>query len=160
LERGDEREAHLFDDRGGAVAREGGFSGGEIGSEWSVTEDVSHPAGEVVAEAVMAQHALVAGCQLGFQLGQVGGDGPGGGARLGREVEPVGGLNACQVVFVLVAQVSGYPGPHGEGHCLARTLSPGQHGLPGRAVQQPGDVGPGQAGNRCREIDELAVGAM
>ena len=83
MERGDEREAHLFDDRGRAVAREGGFSGGEIGGEWSVTEDVGYPAGEVVAEAVVAQDALVAGCQLGFQLGQVGGDGPGGGAWLG-----------------------------------------------------------------------------
>jgi hypothetical protein len=160
LERGDEREAHLFDDCGRAVAREGGFSGGEIGGEWSVTEDVGHPAGEVVAGAVVAQDALVAGCQLGFQLGQVGGDGPGGGAWPGPEVEPVGGFNACLVVFVLVAQVSGYPGPHGEGHCLARMLSPGQHGPPGRAVQEPGDVGPGHARNRCREIDELAVEAM
>src|ERR1700722_8129851 len=119
LECGDEREADLFDDRGRAVAREGGFSGGEIGSEWALTEDVGYPAGEVVAEAVVPQDALVAGCQLGFQLGQVGGNGPGGGAWLGREVEPVGDLNACLVVFVLVAQVSGYPGTHGEGHCLA-----------------------------------------
>src|SRR6202161_1220075 len=107
LERGDEREAHLLDDRRGAVAREGGFSGGEIGGECSVTEHVGYPAGEVVAEAVVAKDALVAGCQLGLQLGQVGGDGPGGGARLGGEVEPVGGLNACLLVFMLMAQVSG-----------------------------------------------------
>jgi hypothetical protein len=113
-----------------------------------------------VTQAVAAQDALVADCQLGFQLAQVGGDGPGGGAWLRPEAEPVGGLNACLVVFVPVGQVSGYPDPHGEGHCLAGMLSPGQHGPPGWAVQKPGDVGPGHARNRCREIDELAVEAM
>jgi len=52
--RGDEREAHLFDDCGGTPAREGGFGGGEVGREWSVVEDVGDPAGEVVAGAVAA----------------------------------------------------------------------------------------------------------
>ena len=88
---------------GGTPAREGGFGGGEVGGEWSVVEDVGYPAGEVVAGAVVAQDALVAAGELGFQVRQIGGDGPGGGAWLGPEVEPVGGLDACLVVFVLVA---------------------------------------------------------
>ena len=95
----------------GLRAREGGFGGGEVGGEWSVVEDVGYPAGKVMAGAVVAQDALVAAGELGFQFGEVGGDGPGGGAGLGAELEPVGGLHAGLVVFVLVAQVGRRPGP-------------------------------------------------
>jgi hypothetical protein len=159
LERGDERQTYLFDDCGGAPAREGGLCGGEVGGEWFVVEDVGHPAGEVVAGAVVTQDALIAAGELGFQLGEVGGDGSGGGAGLDTEVEPVGGLDAGLVVFVLMAQVRGHPGPYSEGHRLARVLSPGQHGPPGRPVEEPGDVSPGHARNRCREVNVRAVGA-
>jgi hypothetical protein len=95
LKRGDEGEAHLFDDCGGATAREGGFGGCEVDREWSVVEDVGYPAGEVVAGAVVAQDALVAVGELGFHIREIGGDGSGVGAWLGPEVEPVGGLKAC-----------------------------------------------------------------
>ena len=107
LKHGDEREAYLFDDCRGASAGEGALSGGEARRECPFVEDVGYPAGEVAAGAVVPQDALVAGCELSFQVGEVGGDGSGGSAGLGAEVEPAGGLNACLVVFVLVAQVSG-----------------------------------------------------
>jgi hypothetical protein len=56
LKCGDQRDAHLFDDRGGAVVGELGFGGGEVGGERLVVEDARDPAGEVVAGAVVAQH--------------------------------------------------------------------------------------------------------
>ncbi len=66
LERGDERQAYLFDDRAGAPGRERSFGGGEPGGEWTVVEDAGYPAGEIVAGAVVAQDALVAAGELGF----------------------------------------------------------------------------------------------
>jgi hypothetical protein len=39
LKCGDQRDAHLFDDRGGAVVGELGFGGGEVGGERLVVED-------------------------------------------------------------------------------------------------------------------------
>ena len=60
----------------------------------------------------------------------------------------------------LVAQVSGCPGLDSEGHRLARVMPPGQHGPPGRAVEEPGDVRPGHARYGGGEVDERAVGAM
>ncbi len=83
LKCGDERQAYLFDDRGGAFGRQDGFGGGKVGGERAVAEDAGYPAGEVVAGAVVAQDAPVAADQLGFQFGEVGGDRPGGGVGLG-----------------------------------------------------------------------------
>ena len=159
LERENEREAYLFDDCAGASTREGGFGGGEAGGEWSVVEDVGDPVGKVVAGAVVAQDTLVALGELVFQLGEVGGDGPGRGAGLSAEVELVGGLDAGLVVLVLMAQVRGRPGPCGEGRRLARVLSPGQHGAPGWPVEEAGDVGARHPGDRCGEVDERVAGA-
>ena len=43
LQGGDQRDADLFDDRGGAVGGELGFGGGEVGGEWLVVEDGGGP---------------------------------------------------------------------------------------------------------------------
>ncbi|HUK69514.1 MAG TPA: hypothetical protein VLW50_12310 [Streptosporangiaceae bacterium] len=94
LECGDERQACLFDDRGGALGRDCGFGGAEVGGECLVAEDGGCPAGEVVARAAVPQYALVAAGERGFQFGEVGGDRAGEGVGFSPEVEPAGGLGA------------------------------------------------------------------
>jgi hypothetical protein len=86
LECGDQREALLFDDGGGAVVGELGFGGGELACQLLVVEDGVDPAGEVVAGAVVAQHTAVTEDELGFELGEVGGDRSGRGVALVAEI--------------------------------------------------------------------------
>ena len=136
-----------------------GFGGGEVGGESLVVEHGGDPAGEVVAGAVVAQRAAVTEGELGFELGQVGGDRSGGGVALAAEIEPVGGLNAGMVVLVLVAQVRGASRPRGERHGLVGVRSPGQHSAAGWSLQEPGDLRWGHVGDSGGEVDQVVGGA-
>ena len=158
MECGDERQAYLFDDRGVAVGRDGGFELGQVGRERLVAEDARHPAGELMAGAVVAQHAPVAAAKLRFQFVQVGRDRPGGGIGPGLEVEPAGGLDAGLPVLMRVPQMGCGPGPEGERHRPAGALSPGQHRAAARPGEKAGDLGAGHIGHRRGDVDELAVG--
>lgn len=66
MEGGDQRKAHLFDDRGGGLGVELGFGGGELVGERLVVEYAGDPVGEVVAGAVVAQHARVTAGEFVF----------------------------------------------------------------------------------------------
>jgi hypothetical protein len=159
LEGRDQREAYLFDDRGGAMGIDSGFGGGELGGERLVAKDAGDPAGEVVARAVVAQHARVAADELVFELREVGDDRTGGGVSIGTEIELAGGLDASLVVLVLVAQVRGASRLGGERDGVVGVRAPGQDGAAGRPFQEPGDLHWGHAGDCGGEVDET-VGGM
>ena len=74
-------------------------------------------------------------------------------------MEPVGGLDAGVVVFVLVAQVRGASRREGERHGLVGVGSPGKNGAAGWPVQEPCDLGAGHVGHRGGEVDEMVGGA-
>ena len=132
--------------------------GGEVAGEALVAEDAGYPAGEVVAGAVVAQHARVAAAELGFQFGEVGSDRHSGRVGPGPEVEPAGGLDAGVAVLVRVPPMGCGPGPEGERHRPAGALPPGQHRAAGRPGEKAGDLGAGHIGHRRGDVDEQAVG--
>ncbi len=159
LECGDQREARLFDDRGGAVVGQLCFCGGELDSEPLVVEDSVDPPGEVVFGAVVTQHSAVTDDELGLEFGEVGGDCPGGGVPLVAEIEAVGRLDAGKVVLVLVTQVRSAPTPERERDRLVRLRSPGQHAAAGWSLKEPGDLRWGHSCYRGGEVDEVVGGA-
>jgi hypothetical protein len=61
-------------------------------------QDASDPAREVVLSAVVAQHSRLADRDAGVEFGGVRDDRPGGGVVLGSEIEPLGGLDAGDLV--------------------------------------------------------------
>ncbi|MGO9972795.1 MAG: hypothetical protein ACLP01_08320 [Solirubrobacteraceae bacterium] len=71
---------------------------GDVGGERLVMKDARDPAREVLLGAIVGQHPRIAGHDRGFELGEVGDDRPGGGVVLDSEIEPLGGLDAGELV--------------------------------------------------------------
>jgi hypothetical protein len=94
----DERSARGFDRRGGAIAGQLGLGRGDRVGERFVVKDARDPAREVVLSEVVAQHPCPAERDLGFELREVRDDHPGRDIVLDPGIEPLGGLNAGELV--------------------------------------------------------------
>ena len=93
-----ERQARLIDRLSRAVGGQLRLGRGDRVGERLVLKDAGDPAREVVLDAVVAQHPRPAERDRGFEFGEVRDDRPGGDVVLDLEIEPLGWLDAGELV--------------------------------------------------------------